>query len=145
MGMIIDELDSACSNGLTKEITRLIWALNSIISGEEESQGDPEDLVHYKFLPVRLASGQVDHQYPTDDFLVIDRQTLGHYFKSKVSFLDFELEDVKKLEPLLSWLDLEGQYISSRANEVSKLNGGSSQLNAELTQRLRHRAHALVR
>jgi hypothetical protein len=150
LDMLVDELAQLVSSEhekpLVRDVKSLIWQINDL----SPSAKDLEKLKSLPIFPVKLASRPFDSpsmQAENERFTVNDRQPLAAAFRSKVDLLDFELEEVRKLQPFLSCFNLEGRYLSRAVTAISSLKGEvyQRQRSRELTVRLRNRAYALAR
>jgi hypothetical protein len=66
-------------------------------------------------------------------------------FQGKLNFLDFKLEEVRKLQSFLSSLDLGNRYLSRSVTETSSFQGEVGEQSKQRTRQIRSRAHALAR
>ncbi|KAJ3536592.1 hypothetical protein NM208_g6651 [Fusarium decemcellulare] len=146
LGLIYDELVrlGSSSEATREEIERHIWILNSFIPAAAQLP-DARKLLGSKILPVRYPDGEVKLESPGIEFIVVDRASLGDIFKPLVKTLDFNLEQVRKLEPTLKWLGLETRYLSDVFWEDSRVESPSKQPLSSPRRRISPKAHALYR
>jgi hypothetical protein len=142
LGMLVQELKKvAKSDPSAVEVISLIWQINAMSPAGK----DLEALKKSKIFPVRLANGKVELCSKEVLFAISDRKILGDAFDGRIDFLDFSLEEVRRLRPFLSCLGLEDRYLSTAAIETSSFERGGEHYTKEWTRHLRRRAHALFR
>lgn len=145
LGMLVEELSRVVSQKLTvDEIKSLIWQINSF----SPSRKALEKVKDLPIFPVKITKRKVEQPVLRDrrgNFSIIDRQPWADAFHGKVDFLDFTLEEVRKLQPLLSSLDLDSRYLSRAVAEKSSFQGEVQEQSRIQTRQLRSRAHALAR
>jgi hypothetical protein len=145
LSMLVDELSRLVSLKLkVNDVKSLIWQVNSF----SPSRKDLEKLKSLPIFPVKITGGTSDPvvlRVRTEKFSINDRQPWADAFKGKIDFLDFALEDVRKLQPFLSSFDLGDRYLSRAVAEMSSFQGEVGERSKKLTTQLRGRAHALAR
>jgi len=141
---LVEELYSvATPNFDIQRLKQLFWAIN----GMKPRQSDMQILQTCNFLPVRIPSQRgrtIELQDCQSDFVIIDRIKLQEIFENQVEMLDFDLEEVLQLEPLISALNLGSKYISQRCREDTGCQGDGL-LDAHLTADFHERAYDLLR
>jgi hypothetical protein len=142
LGMLVEELSRvAISLPTVDDVKSLIWQINSFTPSRKAL----ENLVDYPIFPVRVPNGTVELRDRSGNFSIIDRQPWADVFQGEVDFLHFTLEEVRKLRPFLSCLDLEDRYLSRVIVEKSSFQGNIQEPSGKRTRQLRRRAHALSR
>jgi hypothetical protein len=145
LGMLVDELSHVVSSELSvKDVKNLIWQINSF----SPSRKALEKLKGLPIIPVKPAgtgSQLAVLRVRNEKFSIIDRQPWAKAFLGKIDVLDFDLEDVRKLQPILASLDLENRYLSHVVREESSFQGEVGAQCSKRTRQLRSRAHALAR
>jgi len=145
LGMLIEELSRvARSSPKADDVKSLIWQINSFTPSRKAL----EKLVDHPIFPVRVPSGTAEAIELRDrngNFSIIDRQPWADAFQGEVDFLHFTLEEVRKLQPFLFCLGLEGRYLSRVVVEKSSFQGNIQEPSGKRTRQLRRRAHALSR
>lgn len=145
IGMLVDELSLVVRSKLTvNEVKSLIWQINSF----SPSSSALEKLKTLPILPVKVASNQSDPPVLREReqrFCIIDRQPLADAFQGKIDLLDFNLEEVRNLQPFLSSLALHDRYLSHAVAETTCFQGETREPNGKLTKQLRSHAHAFAR
>ncbi|KAF4973458.1 hypothetical protein FZEAL_9332 [Fusarium zealandicum] len=121
-----------------------IWALNSLIPTTSQLP-NAKKLLDGKLFPVRHPDGQVSLEYFTTDFSIVDRTYLGTNFGSRVKTLDFTVDEVRRLEPILTWLGMVTRYLSRVVIESSRVEGLDKTALSSPQRSIRPRAHALYR
>ncbi|KAF5691492.1 hypothetical protein FCIRC_392 [Fusarium circinatum] len=104
-------------------VKETIWALNSLLD-TTPNPPDEEPVFLGTVFPVRYPNKSVKLQSGRTQFAIADRKTLGDIFAPLAKMLDFTLDEVRRLRPFLSWLDLEKRYLSTSVREISTVAGG---------------------
>lgn len=144
--MLVNELNRVVSsNPRVDDVKSLIWQINSF----SPSSKNLESIQNLAIFPVRKARRGLDVTVSlrvwNEKFSIIDRQPWVEAFQDKIDFLDFTLEEVRKLKPFLSSFDLENKYLSRAVTETSSFEGEVQEQSKQRTRQLRSRAHALAR
>ncbi|RDL38725.1 uncharacterized protein BP5553_03065 [Venustampulla echinocandica] len=123
LGMLVDELSQVASSKLTvDDVKSLIWQINSF----SPSRKALEKLKTLPIFPVKAASRGLDPavlRVRNEKFSIIDRQPWADAFQGRIDFLDFNLEEVRKLQHFLSSFDFENYYLSRAIAETSSFQG----------------------
>lgn len=143
LGMAVSELKDAGKRLSLTDVRTSIWTLNSLLEAEEQRDFSlgPEDNI----FPVRESNGDVHCASTSSDFVVVDRYYEWSAFEGRVRSLDFTLEEVAKLRPLLRWANLERCLLSRCVREVTSLGDSPAELVLDREQQIANRAHALLR
>ncbi|KAG7413911.1 hypothetical protein Forpe1208_v008084 [Fusarium oxysporum f. sp. rapae] len=104
-------------------VKETIWALNSLLDTTADPP-DEEPIFRGTVFPVRYPNKSVKLQSGRTQFAIADRKALGDIFSPQAKILDFTLDEVRRLRPFLSWLDLESRYLSTSVREISTVAGG---------------------
>ncbi|KAL2873660.1 hypothetical protein SGCOL_011142 [Colletotrichum sp. CLE4] len=146
LAMIIDELRQVAARDSTtvNEIKDFIWIINSLLPSGKTSPV-PQDILRVRIFPVRYPNGRVQVRAYDTDFFIIDRESLGSSFESKVKLFDFKLEQVARLRPYIEWLNMQGLYISSCVEEITSFMGGKATTTSNPERQIHNRAHAMLR
>lgn len=145
LNMLLKELERLTEVPKTQSTIASVKELINRINNMNLDKKRLSSIQNASILPVRRKDGKVIFLSPGDDFVINDRQKLANAFQGKVAMLDFNLEDVRILEPFLIALDLGERYLSSIVKQTSSLNSGAGSPDHELTHSLRQKAHALHR
>jgi hypothetical protein len=105
--MVHDKLVAEASGQSTAEKTKqTIWLLNSYIQTAKQLP-DPRQALHAKVFPVGLPTGTVELCSSSVDFAINDRKHLSDLFSGKARSLDFDVNEVIRLQPFLKWAGLD--------------------------------------
>lgn len=144
--LVYGELDrlGSSSDATRDQVEPNIWILNSYIL-EGALPPDPSILLGRRIFPVRYPDGHVQLEKATTEFAIVDRTQLGDIFRPIAKTLDFDLDQVRRLEPTLIWLGLGTRYLSEAVREVSLVQGASKEPLSTTARSIKPRAHALYR
>lgn len=125
------------------QIKGMLWAINTM----DPKQNDLASLLTQNILPIRKmrhGTAELSLQNCGADFVVTDRAKLENIFADSATFLDFSLEEVRQLDPLLQALNLSEKYLSHvYTEETSCSDDGISDW--DLTLGFKDRAYHLLR
>ncbi|KAI1009088.1 hypothetical protein LB504_003135 [Fusarium proliferatum] len=119
----LKEMGSRVPPPSVSAVKETIWALNSLLDTTAGSP-DGEPIFRGTVFPVRYPNKSVKLQSGRTQFAIADRKALGDIFAPQAKMLDFTLDEVRRLQPFLSWLDLEKRYLSTSVREISTVAGG---------------------
>ena len=142
--MLVDELSRVVSSKLTvDDVKSLTWQINSF----SPSRKALEKLKTLPIFPVNAASSGLGSvlRVQNEKFLIIDRQPWADAFQGRINFLDFNLEEVRRLQPFLSSFDVENCYLSRAVAETSSFQGKDREQSRKRTRQVRSRAYAIAR
>lgn len=138
----IMELETLCrvdSAPSILQVKDLLWEINSY----EPSTRDVDILKPLSFLPIKEATGELRLHNVKDVFVLFDRQGHTETFQGKVASLDFDIEDIRLLRPIIDGLGLASRYTSKLAEKESC--APDAVLEPSLSRDLQSRAHAIFR
>jgi len=138
----IKELETMCRVETAPSILQvkeLLWEINSY----EPSTSDMEILKPLSFLPIKETTGELRLHNVKDVFVLFDRQGHTETFQGEVASLDFEIEDIRLLRPLIDVLGLASRYTSKLAEKESC--APDAVLEPSLSKDLQSRAYAIFR
>lgn len=138
----IMELETLCRVDPAPSIVQvkdLLWEINSY----EPSTGDMDILKPLSFLPIKEVTGHLRLHNVKDVFVLFDRQGHTETFQGKVASLDFDIEDIRLLRPIIDVLGLASRYTSKLAEKESC--APDAVLEPTLSKDLRSRAYAIYR
>jgi len=138
---LVEEGNARCS---PPQIKQTIWLLNSYMQSESNTP-DPKAILHARVFPVRYPNGTVELYSSAVDFAIADRKHLLDLFCSRAKFLDFDVNEVARLEPFLQWTGLDKRYISSSVKEISMVRGDSHRALISPERNIARRAYGLLR
>jgi len=122
-----------------------IEATMHIMNEMHFSDAQVEELHQLAFLPVRDADGMCHLVRPGDDFFILNRFEFEGAFREQVPTLNFSLEQIVRLQSLLSSLRLEDRYVSRLVQIVTEARNPASEISSRGTRRFRRRAKHLYR
>ncbi|KAJ4011027.1 hypothetical protein NW766_007659 [Fusarium irregulare] len=141
--MVYDELKQSRDNSPEYEKV-LIRSLNEFLQLESRYI-DPDPIRKAKVFPIRHSNGTVSLGSIDVAFAIGDRAKLKTAFEDKVSLLDFDLEDVRRLKPLFEWLRLQGRYLSNCVQEETSISTDSGRLILSGKRFLKAKAYHITR
>lgn len=124
----------------------LLWSLSVLLAASNESRpafGDEASLC--RAFPVRMPDGTTRLLTALDNFAIIDRQHYAQALKDKIKVLDFTLDEVRRLKPLISWAGLTNRYLSRLVAERTVVEDDLCTMDRPLTRDLVRKAAAFVR
>ncbi|KAK7596885.1 hypothetical protein V3481_003491 [Fusarium oxysporum f. sp. vasinfectum] len=99
-----------------------------------------------KILPVRCLDGTVSLCSVETEFAITDREQLRKELGNKITVLDFDLKEVRRLWPFFKWLDIEDRYLSRCVKERVIISPNySSLLHGSKTSDLRRKSYHIAR
>lgn len=132
-----------------EDIKKTIWSFNSLLQTEPDMrrQLDPEPLLEASVFPVRYPGGGKRLVSAKDsEFAIVDREYLAGRFEGRIKFLDYDLGEVRRLQPFLEWCNLGYRYLSRSVKEITSVSTGQTGRNISSTNRdIKRKAHALLR
>ncbi|KAF4212811.1 hypothetical protein CNMCM5878_000675 [Aspergillus fumigatiaffinis] len=143
--MVHDKLVEQGSRKLSaEEVKQTIWLLNSYMQNENDLPS-PRQVLRAKVFPVRYPTGSVELCSSAVDFAIADRKHLLDYFSNKAKFLDFNVNEIARLEPFLLWTGLDRRYLSSLIKEISTVRGDSYKSLTSSDRNIARKAYGLLR
>ena len=141
--VIDDIIETAQTSSLIEfsGLKSLILAIPTVIGPGKISR-----LRKIKFLPVRRLHSGSDASLvsPVDKFFIADRQYLCALFTGELPLLDFSVEEIHKLSPLLDSLSVRDRRLSVLVKEEGRIVGLKT-LDSTMTAKFRGKATALMR
>jgi hypothetical protein len=145
--MIIDELirrtkehkplTSDEAKGIIQEIARMMETERR----DENFEVAIKRMRRAKVLPVRIGQNDPSLVDASTEFVIADHERYNDAFRPKAAFLDFTLDEVQLLHPLIKALGLCNRYLSRIVTEASVIIGNPNS-NGALTKELQARAYA---
>ncbi|KAH3395487.1 hypothetical protein KXV81_002967 [Aspergillus fumigatus] len=143
--MVHDKLVEQGSGGLpAAEVKQTIWLFNSYMQKESDLPA-PREVLTAKVFPVRYPTGSVELCSSAVDFSVADRRHLFDSFSQKAKLLDFNVNDIARLEPFLQWTGLDRRYLSTSIKEISTVWGDSHTFLTSSCRNIARKAYGLLR
>ncbi|KAM0203989.1 hypothetical protein ACHAPQ_004134 [Fusarium lateritium] len=141
--MVYDELRQ--SSGINAEVIKVaILSLNGLLQ-TETTRLDPEPIRQAKVFPVRYPTGTVVLSSASVDFAIGDRDKLKTVFRDKITVLDFGMEEVRRLRPLIEWLKLQDRYLSCSVEESTFISSDSERPVSTPNRDLKRKAYHITR
>ena len=146
--MVIDELAqrmAATELPATEEVKKIVKEISRMLRTETPSdklRRNLQRLKKVKFLPIRTKLERVKFEGTSADFVIVDHERYGEAYRPVAACLDFSLDEVQILYPLIASLRLNGRYLSQKVTERSEIIGKPTK-NHDLTVELQSRAYSL--
>ncbi|KAF5007724.1 hypothetical protein FDECE_5972 [Fusarium decemcellulare] len=141
--MVYDELRQSPQSS-TEEIKVAILSFNGLLQAERTNL-DPEPIRKAKIFPVRYPNGTVVLSSVDVDFAIGDRDKLKAKFQDKISLLDFDLEDIRRLKSFFEWAGLQERYLSNSVRERTSIPNDSGRPISSRNRDLKRKAYYIAR
>jgi hypothetical protein len=141
--MVYDKLMGSCLS--LEEAKQTLEVFNSLLSVSKGDDFDPTPILEKEVFPVRFPNGDVKLLTGFDGFALLDRKSLGDDFKDLAKFLDFSIDEIRALQPLIKWAKLEAMYLSRAVKEISSVDAYSTRPISSSYREIKLKAHALLR
>lgn len=129
-----------------EETKQTIHTFNSLLVQDADARNmDGTKVFEKQVFPVRLPSGAVQLCLGSDSFVLVDRQSLADSFAGQAKFFDFDLDEVRFLQPFIAWVGLGHKYLSKMVREISCVAGDDKRPISSRGRDIRRKAHALFR
>ncbi|KAF5246024.1 hypothetical protein FANTH_7114 [Fusarium anthophilum] len=129
------------------EIKKLIWSLlDSLKTNRGPSSVYADKIRACRVFPVEGLYGEVQSASALGSFYINDRPIYAAVMKGKANILDFSLEEVHRLRPVIEWLGLTDRYLSKSVTVTKKTSVDESQgvEDKVLTRNITEKADALA-
>ncbi|RDH24776.1 hypothetical protein M747DRAFT_252824 [Aspergillus niger ATCC 13496] len=145
--MVVEKLRNQGRVGSSSvdEVKSTIWTLNSLLQTEQTDIVPPEQVLDCAVFPVRFPQGGVQLQTSASAFAIADRKHLFSHFSFKAKLLDYEVDEVPRLEQFLQWTGLKGRYLSSCVKEITMVGGDDARPLSNPGRDICRKAHGLLR
>jgi hypothetical protein len=147
--MVVDKLiEQGKDEGTSvEEIKETIWQVNAFLQSD---QGHPNSsqVLNGNVFPIRNPNNGdlVELCSSKTDFVIADRELLLKLFSHRAKRLDFNVNEIHRLEPFLRWTGLENRYLSRSVKEITALgNDDSSKKLISSDRNIALKAHGLLR
>ena len=138
----IMELVTLCHVSSDPSISQVKTLLEEINSWDP-CESDLDDLKPLSILPIKEPQGELMLLNLEDHFVLFDRQSHADIFQGNVPHLDFDMQKLHLLRPIISALGLETRYTSRLMKEKTSAQHARKEMT--LTRDLQLRAYAIVR
>lgn len=125
-------------------IKESIHILNSLLE-DEDAPPSPKRLLGSQVFPVTYPRDNVQLCTSEVHFAIADRKDFLELFSGKAKFLDFDVNDILRMEPFLRWAGMETRYLSSSVKEISSLCDDLDEHPVRADRRIAKKARALLR
>lgn len=142
--MVYDELQQDTHTSSVEDVKTAIFSFNSQLQTDRTTL-DPAPVLKNKIFPVKYPNGTVELRSIDTEFAIGDRDYLTTKFQHKVSMLDFDLEDVRRLTPFLEWARLQNRYLSNCVKEISTISEGAERPVSSSNRDLKRKAYYILR
>ncbi|RGP70137.1 hypothetical protein FSPOR_4249 [Fusarium sporotrichioides] len=147
LSMAYDELKEMGTRDPSPPIAAVkdtIWALNSLLVTADRLP-DRRPVLKGTVFPVKYPNGSVKLQSGRTEFAIVDRKAMGDIFGTQAKTLDFTLDDVRRLQPFVSWLNMESRYLSTSVREISTVANGRMDKLQSSDREIKQKAEGLYR
>ncbi|PNP81519.1 hypothetical protein FNYG_05194 [Fusarium nygamai] len=105
------------------DLKKLLWSLLDTLAADTGSSSvDADKIRDCRVFPVKLPSGEVQPMNALGDFCINDRPLYAAALKENANFLDFSVEEVHRLRPVIEWLGLTKRYLSNVVTEKTSVD-----------------------
>ncbi|KAF4945027.1 hypothetical protein FGADI_12286 [Fusarium gaditjirri] len=127
------------------EIKKLLWSLlDSLTANRGASSAIADQIRVCRVFPVKLPSGEVQPLSAMGGFHINDLPIYAAALKEKASLLDFSVEEVHRLKPVIEWLGLTERYLSKTVTEKTSVDESQGVEDSDLAQDIAGKAAALT-
>ncbi|KAJ3546237.1 hypothetical protein NM208_g2100 [Fusarium decemcellulare] len=141
--MVYDELRQSPQSS-REEVKVAILSFNRLLQAERTNL-DPEPIRKAKIFPVRYPNGSVILDSVDVEFAIGDRDKLKANFQDKISLLDFDLGDVRRLKPFFEWAGLQERYLSNSVRERTSISSELGRPISSPNRDLKRKAYYIAR
>ncbi|KZF20943.1 hypothetical protein L228DRAFT_223072 [Xylona heveae TC161] len=142
--MVYDELLQTSPQKTLDEIKNTIWSFNALLQ-TESSHVNPEALLKASVFPIEYQNGAKTLTSASTEFAIADREYLATRFRGRIKLLDYNLADVRRLQPFFEWANLTYRYLSAAIREITSVSEGVKRPISVVNRNLKRKAHALLR
>jgi hypothetical protein len=128
-----------------EETKQTLETFSSLLLASKGDEFDPIPILDKEVFPVRFPTGDVRLLTGSNGFALLDRKSLGDDFTHLANFLDFSIDEVRSLQPLIRWASLEERYLSKAVKEISSVDADSTRPISSPYREIKLKAHALLR
>ncbi|KUL86125.1 hypothetical protein ZTR_07715 [Talaromyces verruculosus] len=147
--MVVDKLiEQGKDEGTSvEEIKETIWQVNAFLQSDQDHPNSSQ-VLNGNVFPIRNPNNGdfVELRSSKTDFVIADREPLLKLFSDRAKRLDFNVNEIHRLEPFLRWMDLENRYLSRSVKEITALGNDDSSKHLMSSDRdIALKAHGLLR
>ncbi|KAF9772366.1 hypothetical protein IL306_009945 [Fusarium sp. DS 682] len=127
------------------DIKNLLWSLlESLIANPGSSDVFADNIRACRVFPVKAPDGTVQPMSALVDFCINDRPVYAAALKDKISFLDFSVEEVHRLKPVIEWFRLGNRYLSNSVTVKATVDETQAVKDTTITQDIISKAAAFA-
>ncbi|KAF5604362.1 hypothetical protein FPCIR_908 [Fusarium pseudocircinatum] len=127
------------------DLKKLLWSLLDTLAADKGSSSVYADKIRdCRVFPVKLPSGVVQPMNALGDFCINDRPLYAAALKEKANFLDFSVEEVHRLRPVIEWLGVTKRYLSNVVTEKTSVDESQGIEDTVLAHDIASKADALT-
>ncbi|KAH6876838.1 hypothetical protein B0T10DRAFT_497374, partial [Thelonectria olida] len=141
---LYDKLKDQKGNMSVEEVRQDLIEFSARLSSEGK-QMDPVPVRMNAIFPVRFPGRGPQLVTGSSAFVIADRSTLAADFEGRVGFLDFPLDQLRRIQNFVEWIGLEGRYLSRAVKEIFSADRETTRPISQPDREIRGRAHALLR
>lgn len=143
--MVVDKLIEQGTS--VEEIKETIWQVNAFLQSDQDHPNSSQ-VLNGNVFPIRNPNNGdlVELRSSKTDFVIADREPLLKLFSDRAKRLDFNVNEIHRLEPFLRWTGLENRYLSRSVKEITALGNDDSSKHLMSSDRdIALKAHGLLR
>ncbi|SCV57582.1 unnamed protein product [Fusarium fujikuroi] len=127
------------------DLKKLLWSLLDTLAADTVPSSVYADKIRdCRVFPVKLPSGEVQPMNVLGDFCINDRPMYAAALKENANFLDFSVEEVYRLRPVIEWLRLTERYLSKLVTEKTSVDESQGVEDKVLAHDIASKAAALA-
>lgn len=142
--MVYDELKQESQINSVEDVTVAMLAMSSFLR-HERPRLDPSPLLKAKIFPVKYGDSEPVLRSASTDFAIADQAHLREHFWGRVAMLSFDLEDIHRLRPFFSWIELEDRFLSNSVKDITSVLPNSGNPIRAAGRDLRRKAYYILR
>ncbi|KAG9497442.1 hypothetical protein J7337_010303 [Fusarium musae] len=105
------------------DLKKLLWSLlDTLVADIASSSVYADKIRDCRVFPVKLPSGEVQSMNAMGDFCINDRPLYAAALKAQANLLDFSVEEIHRLSPVIEWLSLTKRYLSNIVAEKTSVD-----------------------
>ncbi|KAG5763235.1 hypothetical protein H9Q72_008661 [Fusarium xylarioides] len=127
------------------DLKKLFWSLRDSLAANKGSSSVYADKIRScRVFPVKLPSGEVQPMNVLGDFCINDRPIYAAALKDQANFLNFSVEEIHRLQPVIEWLRLTERYLSRVITEKTTVDGSQGTEDKVLAHDIASKSAALA-
>jgi hypothetical protein len=142
--MLYDKLKDQKGTMSVEEVRQDLMEFSARLSSEGK-QMDPGPVLMNAIFPVRFPGRDPQLVAGSSAFVIADRSTLAADFEGRVGFLDFPLDQLRRIQNFVEWVGLEGRYLSRAVREIFSADRETTRPISQADREIKRRAHAQLR